>query len=187
MLTDIFCILLLLLVAALFWRERQHSELAALALRRYCKSQGLQLLSVALAHRRWQRGALTRSYQFEFSSDGEQRYQGVLRLRGLKVEAIDLPPFRMQDADEVSGQTYSAESAQRIAAPVTLGPLFDMLGLPTDELAIHRFIRSHSLDDAQALADAPFWSPQQAAFLRSQRHSSRWHTSLGELERLLRH
>ena len=47
--------------------------------------------------------------------------------------------------------------------------LFAQLGLPSDESAIERFIATHGpLPAAVALADAPFWSAAQAAFLREE-------------------
>ena len=45
--------------------------------------------------------------------------------------------------------------------------LFAQLGLPNDDLAIQRFIASHGrLSPDFRLAEAPFWTPTQAAFLR---------------------
>ena len=45
--------------------------------------------------------------------------------------------------------------------------LFDQLGLPSDELGIKHFIATHSpLAQNLRLAQAPFWTPSQAAFLR---------------------
>jgi Protein of unknown function (DUF2789) len=45
--------------------------------------------------------------------------------------------------------------------------LFAQLGLPNDEYAIQRFIASHArLSSDFLLAEAPFWTPAQAAFLR---------------------
>lgn len=45
--------------------------------------------------------------------------------------------------------------------------LFAQLGLPTDESGIKHFIASHApLPDNLRLAEAPFWTPAQAAFLR---------------------
>ena len=45
--------------------------------------------------------------------------------------------------------------------------LFDQLGLPSDDLSIRRFLRQHQpLDEGIALHEAPFWSEQQAAFLK---------------------
>ena len=45
--------------------------------------------------------------------------------------------------------------------------LFAQLGLPNDDLAIKYFIASHfPLSSDFRLAEAPFWTPAQAAFLR---------------------
>ncbi len=53
--------------------------------------------------------------------------------------------------------------------------LFAQLGLPADEAAIERFIATHPLPDTVPLADAPFWSPAQAAFLRDElREDADW-------------
>ena len=46
---------------------------------------------------------------------------------------------------------------------------FDQLGLPNDDVSIRRFIETHSpLADDIYLADAPFWTPAQASFLREE-------------------
>ncbi len=44
--------------------------------------------------------------------------------------------------------------------------LFRQLGLPDDLPSMERFIARHRLTDGLPLADAPFWTPQQARFLR---------------------
>ncbi len=45
--------------------------------------------------------------------------------------------------------------------------LFAQLGLASEPAAIQRFLVTHApLPDGVALADAPFWSPAQASFLR---------------------
>lgn len=47
--------------------------------------------------------------------------------------------------------------------------LFEQLGLPNDDVSIRQFIERHSpLAEGIALADAPFWSPAQASFLREE-------------------
>lgn len=193
--SELWLILLLLLGAALFWRERQKSELAALALRRYCKTNGLQLLSVALSHRRFGRSGLVNCYQFEFSSDGESHYTGQLRLRGNQIEGIDLPPFRMSGNDR-SGRVMEAElysdpvklETKTMESPHhTLSHLFAQLGLPSDELSIRRFINSHALDSHTLLPEAPFWSRAQADFLRDALYNdSDWSSCIDELDRQLR-
>lgn len=48
-----------------------------------------------------------------------------------------------------------------------MSDLFSQLGLPTEPGEIELFIAAHSpLPAAVRLADAPFWAPTQAAFLR---------------------
>ncbi len=50
-----------------------------------------------------------------------------------------------------------------------LSDLFRQLGLPDDPAAIEAFIAAHRpLPHGVALADAPFWSPSQAQFLREE-------------------
>jgi hypothetical protein len=50
-----------------------------------------------------------------------------------------------------------------------LADLFRQLGLPDDHASIETFITEHRpLPSAMRLADAPFWSPAQAAFLREE-------------------
>ena len=51
----------------------------------------------------------------------------------------------------------------------TLSNLFAQLGLPSDELAIDNFIRTHShLATDLLLSEAPFWTSAQAACLREE-------------------
>lgn len=58
----------------------------------------------------------------------------------------------------------------------SMGNLFAQLGLPSDEAAIERFIATHSpLPSDMTLSQAPFWTPQQAAFLRDEwREDADW-------------
>lgn len=50
-----------------------------------------------------------------------------------------------------------------------LADLFRQLGLPDDPTAIEQFIAEHRpLPPGVALADASFWSPSQAQFLREE-------------------
>ena len=51
----------------------------------------------------------------------------------------------------------------------TLNNLFAQLGLPSDDSAIEDFIKTHQhLAGNLTLAEAPFWSTAQAAFLREE-------------------
>ncbi len=50
-----------------------------------------------------------------------------------------------------------------------LGDLFRQLGLPDDPASIEAFIAAHRpLPPGVALADAAFWTPSQAQFLREE-------------------
>ena len=51
----------------------------------------------------------------------------------------------------------------------TLNNLFAQLGLPASDQEIETFIQTHShLAGYLTLAEAPFWTPAQAAFLREE-------------------
>ncbi|WP_078118394.1 DUF2789 domain-containing protein [Thiosocius teredinicola] len=54
--------------------------------------------------------------------------------------------------------------------------LFAQLGLPSDRASIAEFIEAHGpLPQSMPLADAPFWNPAQAAFLREElREDADW-------------
>lgn len=61
--------------------------------------------------------------------------------------------------------------------------LFDQLGLDSSPAAIDGFIARHSpLDGDLKMIDAPFWTPQQAAFLKQQlREDADWAPVVDEL------
>jgi hypothetical protein len=64
--------------------------------------------------------------------------------------------------------------------------LFRQLGLSDDPAAMRAFIASHPLPPKSNLADAPFWSPSQAAFLRqSLENDAEWSEAVDELAVLL--
>ncbi len=72
----------------------------------HCQQFGLQLLDQSMVIRGiWlERAAggnlaLRRSYQFEFTSTGEQRYQGLLVLRGMNLKSIELEAYKLPDSD----------------------------------------------------------------------------------------
>ena len=77
-------------------------ELALAATRRHCDELGLQLLDHTVArHRIWlKRDAggtvrVWRSWQFEFSSTGNDRYLGQTITLGRDILAIQLQPHRI--------------------------------------------------------------------------------------------
>ena len=67
--------------------------------------------------------------------------------------------------------------------------LFDQLGLSSTPVAIADFINGHRpLDGKVLLADAPFWKPDQAQFLREelQRDEPPWSELIDQLNVALR-
>ncbi len=71
----------------------------------------------------------------------------------------------------------------------TLANLFAQLGLPNDKASIEAFIAAHApLPHDMQLADAPFWTPVQAAFLKADlADDADWSAVVDGLDALLRH
>jgi len=68
----------------------------------------------------------------------------------------------------------------------TLATLFEQLGLDSDQASIDTFVSKHSLPDDVKLIDAPFWTPQQARFLKEElRVDAEWAPVVDELNELL--
>ena len=102
--------LLLLVLAgviAVYWWQSglfkgRARELAAA----HCQQLGLQLLDqsmVITAIRpiigRGGRIEFRRTYQFEFSSTGDRRYQGELVMEAMQLKSIELEAYRLPGAD----------------------------------------------------------------------------------------
>ncbi|MGI5309230.1 DUF2789 domain-containing protein [Rheinheimera sp. WS51] len=67
-----------------------------------------------------------------------------------------------------------------------MASLFAQLGLPSEPKAIISFIQSHKLAANVAIEDAPFWQPNQAAFIReSLKEDAEWCEVIDELNILL--
>ena len=66
--------------------------------------------------------------------------------------------------------------------------LFAQLGLPSDEAAIRQFIAAHSpLRPDIDVADAPFWTDAQAAFLKEEKlEDADWAELVDQLNLALR-
>ena len=66
--------------------------------------------------------------------------------------------------------------------------LFAQLGLPSDEPSIQQFIAEHSpLRSDIYLADAPFWTDSQAAFLKEEKlGDADWAEQVDQLNLALR-
>ena len=91
---------LLIVIGAVLWFWQQSlraREIAARAAHDLCQRQGLQLLdsTVALNGLRLQRSGdgwlrLQRTYQFEYSRDGDRRERGFILMLGLRLETVGL-------------------------------------------------------------------------------------------------
>ncbi|MBD1575090.1 DUF3301 domain-containing protein [Vibrio sp. S11_S32] len=101
MITDLLMILLVMFIALLFWQQRRQSELAHQAILRHCEQLDLQVLSTSLLRYKIKlpdgRWRFHSQYQFEFSSRGDDCYQGTMIMIGFKGTHFRLPPYRMVD------------------------------------------------------------------------------------------
>lgn len=93
----------LLALLYLFWNRQQQARIKALsAVRRHCAEEDVQLLDdtlqlVSMAVRNGPGGRrLHRTYRFEFSSTGDERYEGQIILAGRSVIGLRLQTHRIQ-------------------------------------------------------------------------------------------
>lgn len=100
---ELLVLTLLISLALAWWQNLKKRELALMQVRRYCKQQGLQLLdeSIALKRARFRRDTqsgqlqLERCYFFEFTSTGDERYQGWVVLHGARIHSLEVEPYRL--------------------------------------------------------------------------------------------
>ena len=99
---DLFWWFLIGLAGYLWWHGRGLKDGALVAVRRYCDQEGLQLLDESLVLRGLKPGrddqgmlCLKRRYRFEFSSTGDERYQGDVVMTGRRIRQIQLEPHRL--------------------------------------------------------------------------------------------
>ncbi|MFT2091619.1 DUF3301 domain-containing protein [Paraglaciecola sp. 2405UD69-4] len=86
-------------VFALFWRIRAISEQVKISLQQYCDNQNMQLISVARKKTRIKshhgKLDLHTDFNFEFSGNGEDSYQGNVSMIGLRLTKIDTPAYKI--------------------------------------------------------------------------------------------
>jgi hypothetical protein len=103
---DDLILIALLLSAYLYWFNGQRvKEVALQAVRANCLNREVQMLDeyVALNGIRLQRDKtgkmqLQRTFLFEFSSTGNERYNGVCIMLGRRVESIQMEPYRLEES-----------------------------------------------------------------------------------------
>lgn len=100
---DLLFILGTVFFGTTIWKLRQQSELAKIMIEQHCKKLELQLLSVARSRFNFKLGNdfLQASFVFEFSSDGQNSYQGTLTLNGLVKPRFQLPAYRLVDDQDL--------------------------------------------------------------------------------------
>lgn len=101
-LTDLLWMMLLFSFLWLWWNAQGVKQIALAATRSYCQKADVQLLDDGLVLRGFWlkrddkgRVRLWRSYDFEFSSTGEERYSGRIIMLGRTVESIRMEPYRL--------------------------------------------------------------------------------------------
>ncbi len=101
-LKDLFWLSLIVLFGLHWWQGQRVKEVALRATRRHCEELDLQLLDDSIGLRAiWLKrdasGRLCwwRSYNFEFTSSGDDRYRGRVVTLGDRVESILVPPHRI--------------------------------------------------------------------------------------------
>lgn len=105
MVFDLIDVLIFGALAALgvfWWQSQAVREIALQATRNHCAGMGVQLLDDSVVLRgfwlkRDAAGSLRvrRSYSFEFTSTGDERYHGGAVMLGARVETIQLAPHRL--------------------------------------------------------------------------------------------
>ena len=100
-LLDILITVVIIALAASFWRVRDYAELARNSALQYCSKHQLVFVSVARRQIHWQESPEQRRFQFdytmEFSTANDVVYEGVISIYKGKFRSIDLPVYRVPD------------------------------------------------------------------------------------------
>lgn len=101
-LASAFWLFFVVIIVYYGWTAFKAKEIAFAAAKRYCDERDVQILDQSVFLRRFwfkrnARGALSlwRVYYFEFTSTGEDRYQGRVIVLGSRVSAVELEPHRI--------------------------------------------------------------------------------------------
>ncbi len=99
-------LLLAAAVALYWWQSGVYKGRARELATAHCQQLGLQLLDQSMVivgfwplRGRGGRIEFRRTYQFEFSSVGDRRYQGRLILLGMQLHSIALEPYKLPDEE----------------------------------------------------------------------------------------
>ena len=105
-LTNLLLLILIGAVAIYWWQSGLFKGRARALATTHCQQLGLQLLDQSMVITAlWPalspggKIEFRRTYQFEFSSIGDKRYQGKLIMQGLRMQSIELEPYKLPDED----------------------------------------------------------------------------------------
>jgi hypothetical protein len=105
-LTKLLLLILAGMIAVYWWQSGLFKGRARELAADHCRQLGLQLLDqsmVIIAIRpilgSGGRIEFRRTYQFEFSSTGDRRYQGKLVMEALRLKSIELEAYKLPDPD----------------------------------------------------------------------------------------
>jgi len=98
--TSLWTFILIGAVIYFFWLNRKIAEAANVHAKRQSEQLQVQLMSVACSKRRFGilksgKPGMKSEFIFEFSSDGENAYQGVLIMEDEKLKSVVVPPHRI--------------------------------------------------------------------------------------------
>ncbi|MGF1739536.1 DUF3301 domain-containing protein [Vibrio profundum] len=99
MLSNLFIMLGIIVIGGVFLKQRRQSEVAKRLIAVKCQQLDVQLISVALNRHQFRdangKFVWNTSYQFEFSSLGDDCYQGELILQGNRAVTFNVPLHRV--------------------------------------------------------------------------------------------
>lgn len=89
------------IVTLFWWRTHEIKQIAHRLAKRHCGEMEVQFLDDSVVLRRirlkYHNGhvSLLRTFQFEFATKGDARYQGEMIFAGFKLQTIELEPYRI--------------------------------------------------------------------------------------------
>ncbi len=99
--TDLIIIIGIIMLGTFFWQQRKQSEQAQRHIKLRCDQLGLQLLSTSRGHYRLEspqgKRGLFAMFNFEFSANGEDYYEGQCWMQGSHLLRFDIPPHHLPD------------------------------------------------------------------------------------------
>jgi hypothetical protein len=105
-LTKLLLLILAGVIAVYWWQSGLFKGRARELAIAHCRQLDLQLLDQSMVitglwPSRSGSGKIEfrRTYQFEFSSIGDRRYQGLLVMQGLRLKSIELETYKLPDPD----------------------------------------------------------------------------------------